>query len=300
MEVLTVLIPNYNGKGLLKQFLPSIFDALAYANVSYEFIVVDDCSTDDSVSFLASNYPEITVLENSTNQGFALTCNKGIAAASGEKLLLLNSDIKLDPSYIKTCLDRFKGDKTFAVSGIAKDNSLRPQRTGVLFSKGFCSIKKKKNTDSNETHFVSGANTMFDTAKLKQLRGFNPIYSPYYFEDDDLSMRAHQLGWKSYFLKEAECLHLGAHTIKTCGQKLKIKKIYFRNKFIFNYLHSRTPRQLFNIKSFAIDVLPRLMVGQFWIWNSFANYIKIVRETNNEHTKQKCYISPSYELNLEQ
>lgn len=289
MEVLTVLIPNYNGKGLLKQFLPSIFDALAYANVSYEFIVVDDCSTDDSVSFLASNYPEITVLENSTNQGFALTCNKGIAAASGEKLLLLNSDIKLDPSYIKTCLDRFKGDKTFAVSGIAKDNSLRPQRTGVLFSKGFCSIKKKKNTDSNETHFVSGANSMFDTQKLKQIGGFNPIYSPYYFEDDDLSMRAHKRGWKSFFVKEAECLHLGAHTIKTCSQKKKIKEIYFRNKFIFNHLHSSSPQYLYNIKSFSVSVLPRLLIGQFWIWNSFFEYTRKINKMSDT-TKQKKYL----------
>lgn len=60
----------------------------------------------------------------------------GIEAARGEKLLLLNSDIQLTPSYIKTCLDNFVDAQTFAVMGQAIDGSVKPQTTGVLYRQG--------------------------------------------------------------------------------------------------------------------------------------------------------------------
>lgn len=297
MKSLTVLIPNYNGEKLLKSFLPSIFEALKVAKIDYEFIVVDDCSTDGSIEFLNKYYPDIIVLKNSTNLGFAHTCNRGIAIAKGERLLLLNSDIKLSPKYIKICLENFKDINTFAINGLAIENRKSAQTTGLLFSKGLFKIKKKKNIQNTETHFVSGANPMFDTDKLKAIGGFNPIYSPYYFEDDDLSIRAHKNGWKSFFLKEAICYHLGSHTIKNSNQKKKIKEIYFRNKFIFNYLHGHIPTALYNVKSFSLDVLPKLLIGQFWIWNSFFNYTKKINELNTETTKRKYFRQTMYEFN---
>lgn len=61
--MITVIIPNYNGRELLEQFLPSIFASLAYAKVDFEFIIVDDCSTDSSVEFLQQQYPEIKLLK---------------------------------------------------------------------------------------------------------------------------------------------------------------------------------------------------------------------------------------------
>ncbi|WP_326494310.1 DUF4254 domain-containing protein [Sphingobacterium sp. UT-1RO-CII-1] len=83
MKNLTVLIPNYNGEKLLKSFLPSIFEALNIAKIDYEFIVVDDCSTDESIEFLNKNYSKkITTLKDSTKLSFAHTCDKVIASAN--------------------------------------------------------------------------------------------------------------------------------------------------------------------------------------------------------------------------
>lgn len=276
--MITVVIPNYNGRLLLEKFLPSVFSSLAYAKADFEFIVVDDCSTDTSIPFLRAEYPQIKILKNNSNIGFARTCNRGIMAAKGEHLLLLNTDIELTPSYIKKCLDGFVNNNTFAVMGLAMDDSPNPQTTGIFFKQKTFSIKKYPNHSSNETHFISGANTLFDTKKIQEIGGFNPIFSPYYFEDDDLSFRAMLKGWKSYFLKDALCYHLGSSTIKSSARKRKIKRVYFRNKIIFNRLHSKSSIETFNLKNLVINVLPKYCIGKFWIWNSYNDYLALTQE----------------------
>lgn len=274
---ISVVIPNFNGQTLLERFLPLLYKSLEYTNLSYEIIVVDDCSTDDSVSFLKQNYNEITLIEKKVNEGFGLTANAGIMRSSGDYLLLLNSDISLSESYISDCLEPFKKEDLFAVMGIANDDSSHPQTGGILYRKGFFKIRKVRNTSDAQTHFVSGANAIFDTKKLKELGGFNPIYSPYYYEDDDLSFRALQKGWKSLFLKDAHCFHLGSHTIKNNCNKNKVKQIYFRNKLIFNYLYTKSPKNVFLVKTFLIDVLPQVFIGKFWMMKSFRNCLTKVR-----------------------
>lgn len=276
--MITVVIPNYNGRLLLERFLPSVFSSLAFAEVDFEFIVVDDCSTDNSVAFLQQEYPQIRILQNKKNIGFSKTCNSGIMEAKGTYTLLLNSDIKLTPPYIKKCLDGFVNRNTFAVMGQAIDDSPNPQTTGIFFKQKTFSIKKYPNLTTNETHFISGANTLFDTKKLQEIGGFNPIFSPYYFEDDDLSYRAMLEGWKSYFIKDALCYHLGSSTIKSSARKRKIKRVYFRNKIIFNSLHSKSSTSSFNIKNLAINVLPKYCAGKFWIWNSYNDYLSLTEQ----------------------
>jgi len=276
--MISVVIPNYNGRILLERYLPSVFDALAYAACKFEFIVIDDCSTDDSVQFLQQQYPQINILKNPSNIGFSKTCNRGIMTAKGQKILVLNSDIKLTRTYIRQCLDAFGKADTFAVMGKAIDESAHPQTTGIFFKRTIFGIKKYPNYSSNETHFVSGANTLFDTKKIQEIGGFNPIFSPYYFEDDDLSFRAMLRGWKSYFLEDAICYHLGSSTIKSSARKRRIKRVYFRNKIIFNRLHSQSSTPLFNIKSLAINVLPKCCAGKFWMWSSYTDYLSLTEQ----------------------
>ena len=273
---LTILIPNFNGKHLLEKYLPSIFDAVNYANLSYEFIIVDDCSSDDSIDFIQKNYSNIHLITNSKNRGFAKSCNKGIHEAKGKYTLLLNSDVELTIDYIKKCISHFSNQNTFAVMGAILDNSSHMQKTGIMYRRSTFSIKKYLNTINNETHFVSGANSMYDTQKLKQLNGFNPIFSPYYFEDDDLSYRAMLMGWKSYFIKEAICYHQGAASIKSCAAKRKIKQTYFRNKMIFNFLHAQRSFSEFNTNNIILNILPKIFIGNLWILNSYYQYRKLV------------------------
>ena len=75
---ISVILPNFNGKDLLEEFIPSIFEALHFSNLEYEFIVIDDHSTDNSVAFMQQQFPAIIIIENKSNKGFSYSCNKGI------------------------------------------------------------------------------------------------------------------------------------------------------------------------------------------------------------------------------
>ena len=114
---ISIIIPNYNGTQLLKQYLPFTIAAIEAEGVTYEIIVVDDASTDDSVVFLQAEYPNIKVIINPINSGFSYTCNRGIEAAACELILLLNSDVKLTPDYFSSQWKYFASPDTFGVMG---------------------------------------------------------------------------------------------------------------------------------------------------------------------------------------
>lgn len=95
--LVSVIIPNWNGVA----HLPTCLDALrrqTYAPI--EVIVVDNASTDASRALLATDYPEVRLIALTTNQGFAGAVNRGIEAAQGDILALLNNDTEADPAWI--------------------------------------------------------------------------------------------------------------------------------------------------------------------------------------------------------
>ncbi len=95
--LVSIIIPNWNGKA----HLPTCLDALrrqTYAPI--ETIVVDNASTDGSQALIAADYPEVRLVELASNQGFAGAVNRGIEAARGEIIVLLNNDTEADPAWI--------------------------------------------------------------------------------------------------------------------------------------------------------------------------------------------------------
>src|SRR5512147_3122252 len=97
VDGISVVIPNYNGADILSQTIIATRNALNNSGLPSEIIVSDDCSTDNSVSWLKKNHPDIKILESPENRGFAVAVNKGVGTSSFNKILLLNSDVKLTP-----------------------------------------------------------------------------------------------------------------------------------------------------------------------------------------------------------
>lgn len=97
--MISVIIPNWNGVRL--QLLPACLESLRRQTFrDFETLVVDDASTDDSVTFLARDYPEVRVLALAKNGGFAAAVNAGVKQARGENIVLLNSDTEADPAWL--------------------------------------------------------------------------------------------------------------------------------------------------------------------------------------------------------
>ena len=75
---ISVVIPNYNGAHLFPLTLPSVFHALQQTGLPSEIIVVDDHSTDDSLSVLSSSFPQVVVIRNAQNSGFSSLIQQGV------------------------------------------------------------------------------------------------------------------------------------------------------------------------------------------------------------------------------
>ena len=113
--MVSIVIPNYNGERFLKDCLEAL-RRQTYEDM--EVILVDNASTDNSVELAQKLYPGIRVVELDDNTGFAYAVNRGIEAAEGEYVLLLNNDTIVFPNFVK------KGLCLFLTSSNRKDTSL--------------------------------------------------------------------------------------------------------------------------------------------------------------------------------
>lgn len=291
---ISVVIPNYNGSNLLRENLPYVFRALKSSSITdYEIIVPDDASSDDSVSFLNNNYPDIILVENKTNKGFSGNVNSGLLKAKKDLVLVLNSDVQLQEKYFVPLLKYFDDDKTFGVMGrIISMNDDKIQDGAKFPSFNFAQIISTKNylvenRNSLFSFFLSGANALIDREKLLQLGGFNELFNPYYGEDVDLGISAWRAGYKLYYEHNAICRHPNSATIKKESSK-KIKFISKRNKFILHYLHLNSFEfSIFFLISILRSIL-KLFLMDFIYVKAFISFLKMrkkVRERKKVYSK---------------
>ena len=278
----SIVIPNYNGRHLLEEYLPYTISAIENAGVAYQLIIIDDTSTDDSVEFIKANYPTAKLLVNRHNRGFSFSCNQGIAAAECELTLLLNSDVKLSPDYFESQWKYFNTPDTFGVMGRIidmdgdniQDAARLPKFNGLKLKTAFFYYTQEP-SDRLYTFYLSGANALIDTAKLKGLGGFYELFSPFYCEDMELSIRAWKVGWKCYYEHQSVCRHQVSASTKNYKTAQWVKSVYYRNRFYLHALHLNGLALLaWYLQIAFIDLLPKLISGQLWIWKSYIQLFK--------------------------
>ncbi|GIV35980.1 MAG: hypothetical protein KatS3mg032_0359 [Cyclobacteriaceae bacterium] len=299
---LSVVIPNYNGADLLKKTLPPLEVALQKLEIPWEVIVADDCSTDQSTHFIRQNFPWITLLEKPENEGFSKTINTGIGQARFELVFLMNSDIILTPDYFGKQFKYFSLPDTFGVCGrIAgwDDNFIQDGARLPAFELFKLKISRHYiptdlNTNPCFTLYLSGANALLNREKLLQLKGFNEIFSPFYAEDLELSVRAWRRGWKCYYEHQVLCRHRLSATIRTKARKDYIKKIYYRNKLFFHGIHLPALYLAGFIIQTACEALLRLMLFNPILLQSLLMFAKQRRQwmkARNEFAKTPGSVS---------
>ncbi len=111
MSKLAVVILNWNGKRFLERFLPTLLRTLPdYA----EAVVCDNASEDDSVAFLRENFPQVTLLQNEKNEGFALGYNLALQRVEAKYYCLLNSDIEVTDGWIEPVIEQMDANEKIA------------------------------------------------------------------------------------------------------------------------------------------------------------------------------------------
>src|SRR3954451_23220424 len=102
----SLVIPNWNGKDLLERFLPSWLAAIA-GHPGSEIVIVDNGSTDGSAAWVRQNYPQVRLLALEKNLGFGGGSNAGFRAAKNDVVVLLNSDMQVEPDFLQPLLSGF-------------------------------------------------------------------------------------------------------------------------------------------------------------------------------------------------
>jgi len=107
MTLISIIIPSWNQRALLGECITSIVNTKC--SLPNEIIVVDDASSDDTVEYLRNNFPEVILIKNSTNEGYAKAVNKGASLAKGDFLFLLNNDVVLTEGAIERLVSFLSG-----------------------------------------------------------------------------------------------------------------------------------------------------------------------------------------------
>ena len=104
-----IVILNWNGQKYLEQFLPSVLSD-TYSNM--EVIVADNDSTDDSVTFLKNEYPQVRIIQLDQNYGFAKGYNEALKQVESDYYILLNSDVEVTKGWIDPIINLMEKDST--------------------------------------------------------------------------------------------------------------------------------------------------------------------------------------------
>lgn len=292
---ISIVIPNYNGRKLLEQNLPSVFSALHEVDIEFEIIISDDASTDDSLDFIKRKYPEVCILESIINKGFSPTINKGIRTASKDLVFVLNSDVSLTPKYFHRLFSYFDSSDTFGVTGqFIGINDDKIQEGGkyphLTISKKIQPINfypEKEDDFKIPTLYLSGGSSLIDRRKLQLIDGFDEIFAPFYVEDLELSIRAWRAGWKCYYEHRAICRHPVSATISNYHKRRKIWIITQRNKLILHSLHLENRSKLLWYLRQSITFIFQGIVFRWKYHEAFFQFLKRRDAIKNSKTKYK-------------
>lgn len=226
----SVVIPNWQGRSLLEKNLP-----LVLKSGFDEVIVVDDASPDNSIQFLKENFPQVRVIQHDKNKGFAESVNDGVAASSGEIVFLLNLDVIPQVNIIEPVLRHFQDDKMFGVS--LHENGYGWSLPEV--EDGFLAHKPGKETAKpHPTFWISGGSGAFRKIYWERLGGMDTMFSPFYWEDLELSYRALKRGWKLVWEPRALVLHEHESVINPKYFDVKILSwVKDRNQLLVTWKH---------------------------------------------------------------
>lgn len=240
----SVILPTYNGLSLLQKHLPSVLAAEGMAEA--ELLIADDGSTDGTAEWLAANVPQARVVRREENGGFARACNAAIREARGELLLLLNNDVSVDPGFLAPLRRALLSDPNiFAVNA----RILLPERAmldegekvgGFHHGIFYVDTLRQSSAQTAPTLYATACAALYRRDRVEVLGGFDEIFSPFYWEDVDLSYRALRRGWQVLYEPQSVVYHQHETTTSRLDPRYK-SLVRERNQFLFVWKNMTDP-----------------------------------------------------------
>lgn len=282
---IAVVILNWNGEALLERYLPSVLEHSGEADI----YVADNASTDGSIALLKNKFPQVGIIQNASNGGFAKGYNDALKQVDADIYCLLNSDVEVTPNWIEPIFDHFKLHEDVAIIQpkildlIKRDHFEYAGAAGGFidmlgypFCRGriFQAIEKDRGQydDVKEIFWATGACMFIRKNVFHQLEGFDEDYFAHQ-EEVDLCWRAKNKAYKVHYVGFSHVYHLGGSTLSNMNPR----KTYlnFRNS-LFSITKNLPRRRAFLI------ILARLLLDgiaaiRFIFQRKFNHCFAIIR-----------------------
>ncbi|MCP4976389.1 MAG: glycosyltransferase family 2 protein [Maribacter sp.] len=312
---IAVVILNWNGEVLLERYLPSVIQYSSNADI----YLADNASTDRSVEFVKTNYPQIQIIQNRVNGGFTKGYNDALQSVDADIFCLLNSDVEVTEKWLDPIREAFETLPKAAIIQPKILDLLRREyfeyagaaggfidQLGYPFCRGRIFQELEKDVgqydDTREIFWATGACMFIKSGVFRSLGGFDEDYFAHQ-EEVDLCWRAKNAGYKVYYTGASKVYHLGGSTLSNMNPK----KTYlnFRNS-LFS-ITKNLPRR----KAFLIIFLRLLLdavagirfIFQFKFkhffaiirahFNFYANFGRMYRKREKLNFIKKYYITKS-------
>lgn len=220
----SVLIGTYNGREWLKANILSLLSQ----KIDLEIILVDDCSTDGTSTYLRTAFPQVTLLRNNKRQGYAYSINKAARIARGKYLFIENADMRMSRNYLRALsayLDTHPNIAAVQGTIYDYDYETKPQAAGLLFNPMglIISLLKYHNSIPDNERYIFSSDAFLVRKKVfMSLRGFNPDYQMY-FEEYDFCWRLWLYGYRFVLIPKSKMYHAMGGSIK----KFSSSRVYY-------------------------------------------------------------------------
>ena len=268
MEIAVVIL-NYNGENFLDKFLPNVIENPKNATI----YVADNCSTDNSIEYLKENFPQIKLIINTENGGFAKGYNDALKHVKADYYVLLNSDIEVTPNWIEPCIDLLEKDKSIAAlqpkilayhnkthfehagaAGGYLDQDFYPFCQGRIFDE--VEFDNGQYDKSHEVFWATGACLFIRSELYHSIGGLDDDFFAH-MEEIDMCWRLKQQNHKIFYCADSTIYHIGGGTLNYDNPKKTF--LNFRNS-LFMIAKNYDGNLFFKIfKRLLIDGLAGIM-----------------------------------------
>ena len=286
MTKVAVVILNFNGRKFLEEFLPTV---IVRSKNAAEVWVADNRSTDDSVSFMRKNFPDVNLIINDENGGFSKGYNDALANIKAEYYVLLNSDIEVSENWIQPVIDLMDADKTigacqpkilayhdkesFEYAGAAGGFI---DKHGYPFCRGrvFQVLEKDHGqyNDATEVFWATGACMFVRSEVYHQMGGLDEDFFAH-MEEIDFCWRLKNHDYKVMVCPKSVVYHIGGGTLP----KSSARKTYLNFRNNFSLLYKNLPsNRLFKVLALRL-VLDGLAGVKFLTEGHFGDFLAVIK-----------------------
>lgn len=225
----SIILISYNQYDFTKKCIGSI---LKHLNSSYEIILVDNNSSDNTVKNIKKDFPEVRLIENKENFGFPKAVNQGIQNAIGSYILILNNDTIVTHNWLERLIEVAESDPRIGivgpisneVSGVQKDKQANYKTIDEMHLYA-ATVREKNKNKITQFPRVAFLCTLIKREIINKIGGLDERFSPGNFEDDDFCLRAQLAGYKTVIAQDVFIHHYGSKSFKADGEKKYIDRL---------------------------------------------------------------------------